>query len=329
MYATSTQLVEVQVSRLRESPEQKRIHADFDPQGADAWLVEDIRRRGILVPLLILPDCLVKEGHRRLAVARYLKLQTVLCLVVTAGDAAEVFQSAQLGRVLTVYAKCVLYRPLIEQAVAKGKEIKRGNLRAGDVVPESAERIEQQWIQIEKVLGLNRRTLQRGVKLLSEIQSLSRSAQPDARQRAERIVTTFRNHGLMPALRLIDADAPNYETNEGDPGQWEVQDAKRQASARGRAAGKLSGAKRRAKSQLSTPSLNPKAVAPAATPETPVAPPVSLQPTYAPDQWQQDCYKALATLEKHLRPRVWCTVVQGSLSMLEQYVKTATDQATG
>ena len=70
MYQTSNKVLLIGVGELRESPEQKQIHADFDPAGKDAWLVDDIRQHGILLPLLVDAHKQVRDGHRRLAAAR-------------------------------------------------------------------------------------------------------------------------------------------------------------------------------------------------------------------------------------------------------------------
>lgn len=260
-YQLADKIVMVPLRDLKESPKQKSIHADFDPQGKDKWFVENIRRYGILVPLIILPDKTVKEGHRRMWGARLLGKAEVPCVVCTGGDAEAIMFSAILHRQVALYTKCIAYRDKIEALTNAGKTNRVEKLKAASKgAPVSAPSIEQSWLEVEQSLDVRRDELQRGVLLLQKVEALDKARKPEDRDRAKRIAYIFRNRGLKAALRMVDertadevaadleatfADTPAEDTTP-DMNQWEVGGNKREARVRGKTAGRASQAKQRA-----------------------------------------------------------------------------------
>jgi hypothetical protein len=248
-YELSDQIVRVPTAQLRESPEQKQIHADFDAAGRDSWLVADIKVRGILQPLLIAPDKVIKDGWRRWNVAKALQHADVPCVVLT-GDLDSVFASAVLGRVLSLYAKCVVYRAGIEQLLGGNLAKRNSRLKQSAGSDDNSAALEQAWIKVEEVLGVPRSSLINGVRLLARIEALSGSDKMEDRDRANRVACIFRNRGLYPALRLID-ERTSDEIAESfdepaDCARWDVQDSKRRHRVAGKANGRKSGAAKRA-----------------------------------------------------------------------------------
>lgn len=227
MYQLAEAIVDVPVCKLTVSPDNALIHADIDFAGRDSWFLEDIRNQGILMPLIIHEDYEVGEGHRRLAAAKKLKLERVPCLMAKGADKKTVFNSAQLGRHLTLFAKCAMHRRRIEELVQRGKDHQQRNLRQasdhqgrGDADP-----LQQDWIRMEEVLGVSRDSLIRGVKLLSTIEALTRDPSFDEKQRGLRICAIFRCRGLNPALRMMgEKIKPGSGDTEPDVGAWQADD---------------------------------------------------------------------------------------------------------
>jgi ParB-like chromosome segregation protein Spo0J len=80
--APARRLIRIPTDSLRDNPASIEIYGD--PRLAIDDLLESIRMRGILVPLVVTPDAQgwqLLSGHRRLACARALELPTVPCLV--------------------------------------------------------------------------------------------------------------------------------------------------------------------------------------------------------------------------------------------------------
>jgi hypothetical protein len=206
-----TTVVHVPLGKLHESPKNRLLHADIDFQGRDSLLLADIERHGILLPFVILPNMEIKDGHRRFAVAKKLGLATVPCLIAEAGDGDAMFTSAQLARHLTLFAKCLLHRERIEALCARGEAVNHANLKFQQTDARSdAEAVAQSWIQLEEALGASRRYLSGGVKLLATLETMSKHHDAEERGRAGRVIQTFRNRGLKPAMRLLGESVEAY-----------------------------------------------------------------------------------------------------------------------
>lgn len=73
-------VVDCKVDELHDYPRNAELFADVSAPEQQEFL-EDVRNRGIQVPLEVLPDGTVLCGHRRLAAAKQLGLATVPCVV--------------------------------------------------------------------------------------------------------------------------------------------------------------------------------------------------------------------------------------------------------
>ena len=66
------------IDQIMQAPENESIYDNFGVANSDDWeLVESIRAKGLLEPLVITSDRVLLSGHRRRAAARYLGLKTV------------------------------------------------------------------------------------------------------------------------------------------------------------------------------------------------------------------------------------------------------------
>jgi hypothetical protein len=226
----------VPVSSIKELPRNKTIHPDFDPYGRDSWLVENLDTHGILEPLLLKPDRTLHGGHRRIGWAKLRKIELVPCIVVKPGDDNAVYESTQMHRHMTVYAKCVLYREKLSELIKRGGDSAKKNLRlrwehtgdapgaGGGGAKADDNIVNQEWIRCEQVLGVSRRVLIRGVKLLDKIDELIASAVPSEIDRANRVLSIFRNQGMEPARRMLGETDAIAETDEPDCINWQDDD---------------------------------------------------------------------------------------------------------
>lgn len=232
-------IVHLPVSALRDNPRNNCVHADFDPQGRDSWLIENIRLHGILTPLLVFPDYTLNDGHRRRNVAKRLGLPTVPCVVLQSTDLNAAFTSAQLHRQMSLFAKCVLYRDKIAALVQRAAHVRNAHLNQNVASGEGrgdSDLVRQEWVQTEEVLGVSRRALMDGVKLLTALEELSKNPNVEERHRAARVIQVFRNRGLAPALRLFgeSAEPPADDGGEPDVIQWHADDGEPAATKRRR-----------------------------------------------------------------------------------------------
>lgn len=225
---TSREITSISVGSLKANPRNAHVHADIDAAGRDAWLLADIETNGVLLPILVTPAGMIVDGHRRWQLAKRAKQDSVPCVVLQEGDSSNAFQSAQLARQLTLFAKCVLYRERIEELIDESSTVRVQNLRAGVEARGRGDSsgTHQSWIEIEEVLCASRRTLMRGVTLLREIAAIAASKDPDEKQRAARVLAIFRNRGLKPALRMLGhKDTADLEEDGNDPGGWRCDDS--------------------------------------------------------------------------------------------------------
>ena len=223
-YEIERQIIDLPIDRIRINPRNKRVHDDFDPHGRDSWLVEDIREHGVLDPVMLFPNGMLDDGHRRLFSVKYLKRATIPAIVLKATDEAAAFHSAQLARQMKVFAKCVLYREQIGELVKRGHEQRERNLRAGLGSSVADANIgHQEWIKLETILNVSRRNLTAGVKLLDRLDAMREGADADKAELAGRAEFIFRNQGIKPTLRMLDdIDAEECEIGDLEPdcGAW-------------------------------------------------------------------------------------------------------------
>jgi ParB-like chromosome segregation protein Spo0J len=298
-YETSDQIIRVRVDELKAAPINKQVHADFDPHGRDAWLVDDIKRNGVLVPLIIRPYKEIKEGHRRWLSAKLSGQRDVPCVVLTDGDDSQAFASAQLARNLSTFAKCLLYRKFIVALIERGASSRNAALKKQPVNVEQESElrsVDQDWSQVEEVLGVGRRTLVEGVRLLAEIETIRDSGRPEAQDWADKIESLFRNRGLNPALRMLGDTPQAADDAEPDCATWDTGAPQEKTIRKGGA-----------KAALTVKAAKKSAVAGAIAPSA--------------AGWQQEAFKHLAAVEKLLRANKHYPVfVAEALDMVEHHI---------
>jgi hypothetical protein len=184
----------VPIGFLRPDDGRSDVHADFDAYGADALLVEDIARHGVLVPLVVVQDgkrYIVQDGRRRLLAARLIGLDELPCVVV---DRPIPGPSLALGRQQGTYARIVACRKRIERLIAAER----------NADTDRHLHVERDWQALERATGLCRRTLRLAMRILAYVETLDDSTRgvSPSRGTAERIRTEWRNHGLSHALRM-------------------------------------------------------------------------------------------------------------------------------
>lgn len=200
----------VPIHQLKPSDRQD-IHAPWDRYGRDAWLVVSVAAHGILTPLLVAPDGTIIDGWRRWNAAKATGLTEVPCVSYD-GNFDTAFESSQLGRNLTVYAKVLLYRVQIESLIEAARHNSLVALQGKK--PAS---VEEQWECLESILGVKRRTLTRGATLLAELEQQEKSKNVKTRDRAHKLRHVFRTAGLHPALRMIGEEDSENEDAEPAP----------------------------------------------------------------------------------------------------------------
>lgn len=208
---------EIDIRKLRANPANKAIFEDFEPHGRDRWFSESIKSHGIREPLLITEDGLIIDGHRRFYAAQVHKISAVPCRFLSTAEEAKIaFQAAQLARNKTAFAKVQLYYDRIAELVDRSKAKQKANLAQADDFDD--DQLENDWEEFEQVLGVKRDTLLRIVRLIREIDELA--ADEKTRDKAERLRSTLRNHGVRPTLRLM-GEKPAASDDEPDLGDWE------------------------------------------------------------------------------------------------------------
>lgn len=231
MYRISDLVINVPLVDLVDNTANADYHGTLDVHGKDAWFVEDVAAHGVLMPLLLSPDGrTISDGHRRKAAAMHCGLESVPCVVLAAGDNAA-FASAQLGRELSLYAKCRLYAERIRPLVDKGA----AQVGLHNTVPDEAERaaaveeLDEAWVAVEEVLGVSRKSLRQGVKLLDKLNAFAASTDPREVATATKVTHVFRDRGLRPAQRLLgeeddDACDPIEQAQHPDCSSWSAHD---------------------------------------------------------------------------------------------------------
>jgi ParB-like chromosome segregation protein Spo0J len=183
--------------------------------------VDDIKAHGVLMPIILEGDgCTIQDGHRRCQAAEHAGIDTVPAVVLS-GDTDAAFLSAQLGRNLSTYAKCVLHRGRIEQLVAQGNAVKVKNAtkQPTEADLELAEAHADAWMLVEEVLDTPRDTLRRGARLLARIEKL-RAGSSKEKVKADKLETTFKDRGLWPALELDGEKKARIDSAHDGPRVW-------------------------------------------------------------------------------------------------------------
>jgi len=222
MYQLDSVVRQIPITKISENPANWELHGAFDPHGRDKWLVDDVREHGVLMPLIVLGDGALYDGHRRRRAAWFVGMQTVPVVVLDSAESAAAYKSAQLGRTMSVYAKCLLYRNDIEKAVEESRLQSVANLQnQGDRTPERSDANEL-WVELELILGKSRRVLAGGIKLLQTIEEMRAKGEYD---KAARLENTFRDRGHSPAMRLL-GEKETPLSDEVDPQDWQDGDDK-------------------------------------------------------------------------------------------------------
>jgi hypothetical protein len=294
----SDRVVQLEVKTLVENPENWQLHGQFDPMGKDKKLCADVAREGVLLPILVLPNGQIIDGHRRRRAAMTAKLETIPGIVSEIDDADQAYASAQLGRNMSIYAKCLLFRKEIEAVANASTQTKQANL-TNSTKNESKMNVNDEWVTLELILGTNRRALVRGLKLLRIIDDLNASGDYD---QAGRVRQVFRDRGIAPARRMLGIDShdqPSEESDEADCLEWSIEDDTHKNGRRGKT-GK--------KNKKRTPAPADK-TPPSSAAEKPA------------DKWQKDANKHLAELERILKEhKCFSSKVQQALDVVEEAI---------
>lgn len=198
----------LRIENIKDDPTNHDYHSEFDPGARDSALCDDIAVHGVLLPILLRPDGeTICDGHRRKWASEYCGLDEIPAIVLSDDDDA-VFRSAQLHRNLSIFAKCKLHRAAIESLVKRANAIKGSRNSAQD------EELADDWDKLVAVLGVDRQTLMKGVRLLARIEELRASGTSKNTRLATLIETTFRNRGYRPAADLA-GDPDQVADDEG------------------------------------------------------------------------------------------------------------------
>lgn len=208
-YQHDPQIRLIPLTRLSESPANWLIHGPFDPTGRDAWLIEDIRLNGVLTPIQIHPDGKIHDGHRRSRAAAAAGLTSIPAITMGPIESAVAFKSAQMGRNLSLYAKCIIFREELDRVRLDARAVRQGNLQRAVTRNAESEELEDAWVALELALGVGRRYIQRGMHVLDQIKALREAGDTEQAGKAEQI---FREKGLNPAQRFLGGDKHKPET---------------------------------------------------------------------------------------------------------------------
>lgn len=179
---------------LRSHPDNARIYGDH----ADTDLIESIRAKGILNPLLITSDGRVISGNRRLEAARRLNLSTVPVVLYGSNDELDILEALiesnrqrhktneQLGReadaLMSVEAERARRRQAVRSVLLSENfpEVKPG--RASDVVGEK--------------LGVSGKQVEKAATVVRAIDGLAQSGK---KREAEQLRSTLNNKSVHAA----------------------------------------------------------------------------------------------------------------------------------
>jgi ParB/RepB/Spo0J family partition protein len=199
------------VADLKPHPDNLRIYGD----AADAELVESIRTKGVLEPLLITLDNLIVSGHRRWRAAQAAGLTEVPVVVITTADELDIIEALvesnrqrvktneQLGReakALRDVEKQRAERRRREGAAKAGKASgvsRRGEANVQESVPErSHDEQGQARDKVGEKLRISGKTAERAAAVVEKIDALREDGQSAAAEQLRQILNT---KGVGPA----------------------------------------------------------------------------------------------------------------------------------
>jgi protein gp37/ParB-like chromosome segregation protein Spo0J len=187
------------VDVLRPHPDNLAIYGDADPR--DAELLENIRTRGMLHPLLVTRDGVIISGHRRWRAAQALGHTHIAVTVFPSDDPLDILEaliSANEQRPKTNEQLAREFRALmvVEEARAKqrmvdgGKAAGRGRQKQGVAnlphpipIPKSRE-------VVAKRLGRRARSMEKGGKVVAAIDELTELGKADEAAKLRRTLNT-------------------------------------------------------------------------------------------------------------------------------------------
>ena len=195
------------ITDLIASPDNEALYGKFDPIHRDFALVESIAKYGIICPIVIDQNNHILKGHRRVAAASHVGLETVPTVTVGGNSEENFHRALYLTRRQTVYSQCRLHRHLIQTYIAIDQ--------SGDEVSG------EEWYKLEVQLGYPQAVLVQGVEVLDKIEEIRELGTRDDIARAARVEAAFRDYGLAPVLRVLHEDDYEFANVEPDPGDWD------------------------------------------------------------------------------------------------------------
>ena len=189
-------IVTVPIRLLEEHPDNYALHGPFDAQGKDRELCQDVAENGVLVPILIDQDNTILKGHRRVYAAS-LAGATEIVAVRKQCSESENFPSYKIQRNYSIYAKAVLLYTRVHELLADSAS-------------------EEEWFRFEQLSGEKRHTMLTAVGLLDQCFDLANSSFSEVVERSHRLDQTFRDRGIMPAVRMIGLETHDLDHVEPD-----------------------------------------------------------------------------------------------------------------
>jgi ParB-like chromosome segregation protein Spo0J len=178
----------ISVEELKPHPLNRVIYAD----GPGEELVDSIREKGILTPLLITPDNTIVSGHRRLMAAKVLKIPSVPAIVSDVTDPIEVEERLILSnrqREKSNFQKAKEYEHLkaIEEQKAKARQEATRFGNGTDGTPVAGSAVGGKFPAPKgrardiaaKALGMSGRTAEKGSKVLKKAEELKTSGKKE------------------------------------------------------------------------------------------------------------------------------------------------------
>lgn len=201
---------------LIEHPDNARIYGD----DADADLIESIRIKGVLTPLLVTRSNVIISGHRRWKAAMTLGLSSVPIAYFESDDELDVLEAlieANRQRVKTneQLGREFLELKRIEAERAKLRQLAAQNNDAGRAVPENFPELEDRGDardQAAAKLGISGKQGEKIVKVLGHIDTLRDQGEDDEAERLRAQLNksvhaaqkAIRRNGLHEELKRVE-----------------------------------------------------------------------------------------------------------------------------
>lgn len=206
-------------NQLRPHPENDKIYGDH----ADSELIESVKSKGILNPLLVTRSGTIINGHRRFEAARRLNFQSVPVVVFGSDDELDILEALiesnrqrvktmeQVGREGDVLLKIQIRRDEIE------RQNRKQNLDQ-PVDPNPAPSNGKAYKAVGEKLGVSHTTVHQAVSVVRAIDDLRESGKP---REAEQLRTTL-NHSAKKAYETAKeagyiTPAPRQQKSEEPP----------------------------------------------------------------------------------------------------------------